>query len=156
MYATMFRLTAIFITLLAAACASDGGSQQVAVTPGFYRYADEGGVFYIPPSNKTYCLVVSVSMMEAFGGFPQVHVVDHGVDFKGTRTWTEQCPWPAGKYRDAGSSVVWDVTPSHLVCREKPAAHPAHDPAVLTVASGSDIILKSKYTGICGKQSSHS
>ncbi len=126
-------------------------TQSTPITPGFYRYADESAVFYMPPRGDTYCLVVSVSMMDALGGFPQVHVVDHSVDFKGNRTWTEQCPWPAGKYHNAGSLVVYVVNPDHTVCREKPQLAAKADPGVHVISADSNVLLKSKYTGTCAK-----
>jgi hypothetical protein len=136
--------------LLLAAC---GGNnvQSGPVAPGFYRYSDEAAVFSIPPSGNTYCVVVNPSMMYALGGFPQVHVVDHTVDFKGNRTWTAQCPWPAGKFRNAGTTVVYVVHPYHTVCRETPAVAAKFDPSVHVIASDSNVLLKSKYTGTCAK-----
>jgi len=128
---------------------SGNSTQRTPITPGFYRYSDEAAVFSIPPPGNTYCLVVSVSMMEALGGFPQVHVVNHSVDFKGNRTWTEQCPWPAGKYRNAGSSIVYVVHPDHTVCREKPRIAAKADAGAHVISSDSNVLLNSKYTGTC-------
>ena len=148
----VYRFSALSFALLLAACGggSTSGTSNVAVTPGnFYRYADEGAVFEVPPTGNTYCLVVSVSQMEAFGGFAKVHLVDHSVDIKGNRDWTEQCPWPAGKYRNVGSRVVYAVGVSHNVCREPPRLAKQSDSSVKVVASDSNVLLKSHFTGTC-------
>lgn len=143
-------LLAIGTVFMLTAC-NGNSAQSTPITPGFYRYTNDEAVFFIPPSGNTYCLVVNVSMMEALGGFPQVHVVDHSVDFKGNRTWTELCPWPAGKFRNAGSSVVYVVHPDHTVCREKVQIAAKADPGVHVISSDSNVLLKSKYTGTCAK-----
>ncbi len=122
---------------------------------GFYRHGDESTVFYVQPAAKTYCIVANPSMMEAYGGFTQVHVVGHDVDVQAAGTLTGSCRWPVGFYRKVDSDVVYQVRAAD-VCRVAPArpgpkGGPTARPKVAAriVSSDADVLVGLPFAGNC-------
>jgi len=148
----------IVLALTVFVTASCSGAKSAITTPGFYRYEDEDGVYYIPSAMTTICAVQNPSMMWAYGGFGQVHVVNHSVDFRGKKQFTQACAWPAGYYRNVGSAVVYRAT-NGTVCRLPRSAHrgsggtpntlEAGKFTIRVISSDADVTANSKFTGIC-------
>ncbi len=59
---------------------------------GFYRRKSRPEVYRL--SNTQMCWVSSPEMMEAYGGFGQVRVVENSSDIKAGRTDVGECDWP--------------------------------------------------------------
>jgi len=99
------------------ACRNIGAAPVIA--PGFYRHANEPTVYKIT-SPQSYCAVLSMAQMDAFGGASQVHVLPSSIDFlAGQRQAAIACTWPDGRYRQPGASFVIRVS-GDLACKEAP------------------------------------
>jgi hypothetical protein len=137
----------LMLSCLAAAIGLAGCSKGNAQPPseqGFYRYTDGQGVYYVQPAQKTRCMVGNPSMMEAYGGFKQVHVVGHDIDIEGAGAATGACRWPPGYYRKADVDVVYHVRDTD-VCRMR--SRPKV-PVVL-VSAESNILISLPFAGDC-------
>ena len=147
---------ALMLCVLLASCSAPRNSASVHA--GFYRYSDEEGVYYVMPSMSTVCAVTSPAMMWAYGGFSQVNIVDHNVDFRGTRQFAGNCPWPTGNYRNIHSAIVYHIG-SGSVCRVFPAPHAASSEAPYTIEKGrlavrvvppdANLLSNVKFIGAC-------
>ncbi len=116
--------------------------------PGFYRGASELTVYKLD-ADGTYCMVVSMEMMNAYGGLAQVHVMNGGMASftTGYRSLDPpSCGWPAGYYRTAGA--IFEVS-SDTVCLVR-SGREMRD--VISVEGGANLALHKIFTGDCARR----
>ena len=120
------------------ACRNTGAAPAIA--PGFYRHADEPTVYNVM-SPQSYCSVISMSQMEAFGGTSQVHVLASSVDFLASqRQPATACAWPDGRYQQAGAQFVIRVS-GDWACKEAPGhGRAANVPATDNPLAGKKLV----------------
>jgi len=156
--AMVVRRSGVALVLCALIASCSAPSKSGPIRSGFYRYSDEDGVYYVMPSMTAVCAVTSPAMMWAYGGFNEVNVVDHNVDFRATKRFAGNCPWPTGNYRNIGSPIVYHVA-NGTVCRLRAPSPPSSREVAYTIEKGqlairvvppdSNMLSNVKFTGQC-------
>jgi hypothetical protein len=120
------------------------------VTPAqYYRHKDDAAVYRLTPDG-TYCVVSSVSQMNAFGGFGLVDVVDDSKNFLQGRhpaaSATLHCGWPSGVYHVDGT-VAFYLVAGEIACRLNAADKRSRSAHV--VPPDSNVLESKRYAGSC-------